>query len=84
MVVQVCVGSACHLRGSEEIVELLQRAIQENGLENEVALAGTFCIGKCIGCGVTVQIDGVVHAGVTRENFKEFFHLQILSQIERE
>ena len=29
MIIQVCVGSSCHLKGSPEIVELLQKAVEE-------------------------------------------------------
>ena len=28
--VQVCVGSSCHLKGSQAIVELLEKAIEEH------------------------------------------------------
>ena len=38
MVVQVCVGSSCHLKGSPEIVALLQKAVEDHHLENEVTL----------------------------------------------
>ena len=82
--IQVCVGSSCHLKGSPEIVELLQQAIAENGLEGEVMLMGSFCIGKCNRVGVTVQVDDDVHVGITRENFKEFFAEHVLKKIESE
>ena len=45
--VQVCVGSSCHLKGSQEIVELLEAAVAEHHIEDEVVLSGSFCIGKC-------------------------------------
>ena len=57
MIIQICVGSSCHLKGSPEIVELFQKAIADKGLEDEVTLAASFCIGKCGREGVTVQID---------------------------
>lgn len=83
MIIQVCVGSSCHLKGSPEIVELLQKAVEEYHLEDEVTLAGSFCIGKCNRIGVTVQVDEDVHVGVTSENFKEFFREQVLNKLER-
>ena len=83
MIIQVCVGSSCHLKGSAEIVELLQKAIEEYHLENEITLAGSFCIGKCNRIGVTVQVDDDIHTGVTKESFKEFFNENILNKIER-
>lgn len=82
VVVQICVGSACHLKGSSEIVALLQKAVEEHHIEDDVALAGSFCIGKCNRTGVTVQVDDDVHIGITPENFKEFFANHILKAIE--
>ena len=82
--VQICVGSSCHLKGSAEIVELFERAVQEYQLEGEVVLSGSFCIGKCNRIGVTVQINDDVHTGITRENFREFFQKNILDAIEKE
>ena len=83
MIIRVCVGSSCHLKGAPEIVELFNKAIEENHLEQEITLAGSFCIGKCIRVGVTVQVDDEVHVGVTKENFNEFFKNSVLSLIER-
>ena len=81
MVVQICVGSSCHIKGSAEIVELLQSAIEEHHLENEITLAGSFCTGRCNRVGVTVQVDDEIHTGITRENFKEFFREQIVQKL---
>ena len=84
MIIQVCVGSSCHLKGSADIVELFQNTIQEHCLEGEITLAGSFCIGKCNRIGVTVQIDDDIHTGVTRENFKEFFTEKVLKVFQDE
>lgn len=83
MIIQICVGSSCHLKGSQDIVELLQKAIEEYHLENEITLAGSFCIGKCNRIGVTVQVDDDIYTGVTKESFKEFFQENILKKLER-
>ena len=82
--VQICVGSSCHLKGSQEIVELFENAIKEYNIENEVILSGSFCIGKCNRVGVTVQINEDIHVGITRDNFREFFKTNILDVIEKE
>ena len=84
MIIQVCVGSSCHIKGSPEIVELFQNAIEQFHLENEVTLAGSFCIGKCNRIGVTIQIDDDIHTGVTKESFKEFFEENVLKKIKNE
>ena len=83
MIIQVCVGSSCHLKGSPEIVEFLQKAVEEYHLEDEVTLAGSFCIGKCNRVGVTIQVDDDIHVGITKENFKEFLQENVLNKLER-
>ena len=84
MLIQVCVGSSCHLKGSPEIVELLQKAVSDYHLEDEITLAGSFCIGKCNRIGVTIQVDDDIHTGVTKESFKEFFEENVLKKIQSE
>lgn len=84
MIIQVCVGSSCHLKGSEEIVELLQHAVEKHRLEDEITLAGSFCIGKCNRIGVTIQVDDEIITGVTKETFKEFFDEKVLAVLNKE
>lgn len=81
MVVQVCVGSSCYIKGSQDIIELLKTAVTDNHLEDEVTLAGSFCTGKCNRIGVSVTVDDEVCTGITKENFKEFFQDKILNVI---
>ena len=81
VIVQICVGSSCHLKGSQEIVDLFQNAIEERALEDEIMLCGSFCIGKCNRDGVTVQVDDDVYVGVTPAGFKEFFENNVLKRI---
>ena len=84
LIIQICIGSSCHLKGSPEIVQLFQSAIAEHHIEDDVVLTGSFCIGKCNRVGVTVQINDDVHVGVTTENFREFFKEHVLDVINSE
>lgn len=84
MIIQICVGSSCHIKGSAEIVELLQKAVADNHLEDEITLAGSFCIGKCNRVGVTVQVDEEIYTGVTKESFKDFFKEKVLDVLAKE
>lgn len=81
MIIQICVGSSCHLRGSADIVELIQKAVEENHLEQDVTLVGSFCTGKCNRVGVTVQVDDDIHTGITRETFKEFWAEKVMKKL---
>lgn len=81
MLIQICVGSSCHIKGAEEVVALFQKAIAERRLESDITLAGSFCIGQCNRVGVTVQIDDVIYTGVTKDNFNQFFKANVLDKI---
>lgn len=84
MIIQVCVGSSCHLKGSYDIAELFKNAIEKNHLEQDITLAGSFCIGKCNRIGVTVQVDDTIFTGVTTESFKEFFEENVMKVLKSE
>ncbi len=79
--VQICVGSSCHLKGTPQLVELLQNAVAAGGLEDKVMLMGSFCSGQCNRTGVTVTVNDTVHTGITPANWKEFWQNVILKAV---
>lgn len=81
LIIQICVGSSCHLKGSQDIVELFQKYIEDNALESEIVLTGSFCTGKCNRTGVTVTVDDDIYTGITRENFKEFWNTTVMPKV---
>lgn len=81
MKIMVCIGSSCHLKGSYEIVHLLQKEIADRHLEDQVTLGGSFCMGKCNRIGVSVQVDDAIYTGVTVDGFDDFFSDHILSAV---
>ena len=81
MIIQICVGSSCHLKGSEQVVSLFQKAIEERRLEDKITLAGRFCVGRCNREGVTVQVDDEIITGVTPATFDRFFQTEILQKL---
>lgn len=81
MIIQICVGSSCHIKGSAEIVAMFQKAVEEYKLDAEVTLAGSFCTGQCNRYGVTVQIDDEIYTGLKVEDFKDFFKEKVLAVV---
>ena len=81
MVVQICIGSSCHIKGSAELVKLFQQEIAKRKLEDEITLAGSFCTGKCNRIGVTIAVDDEVYTGVTPEEFNTFFEEKVLNML---
>jgi NADH-quinone oxidoreductase subunit G len=56
--VEVCLGSACFVKGSHQIVTIVKKMIEENNWEEKVCIKGAFCMGKCSEKGVGVKING--------------------------
>ena len=79
MKITVCLGSACHLKGSRQVVEQLQYLIAKHNLKDKVDLAGTFCMGNCKN-GVCVTLDDEFFS-LTPESVNEFFETQVLKRV---
>lgn len=79
MVVTICIGSSCHLKGSRDVIASLQRMVSMNGLNDQVELTGSFCMGECEK-GVCVKIDQQLFS-VTPATVEEFFNTEILGRI---
>lgn len=79
MRVTICIGSACHLKGSREIIQQLQALVNKNGVADKVDLNGSFCSGNCVN-GVCVTVDGTLHS-LKPEDTKEFFEKEILGRL---
>ena len=75
----ICRGSACHLKGSREIIAQLQQLVKENHLESKVDLNGSFCSGNCVN-GVCVTVDGQQFS-LKPEDTKEFFDKEIKGRL---
>jgi NADH-quinone oxidoreductase subunit G len=61
--VNVCLGTNCFLKGSQEVLNGVLRHAEQNGLENRLDVRASFCFEKCE-TGPTVMIDGqhIAHA----------------------
>lgn len=78
MVITICIGSSCHLKGSREIVQILGDLIKGYHLENKVELNGSFCIGECMK-GVCIKLNNKLFS-LTPENAKDFFIKEVLTK----
>ena len=79
MKVTVCIGSSCHIKGSRQVVEQLQKLISENNLGDKVELAGSFCLGRCQE-GVCVTVDDTFFS-VSPDTVVEFFENHIKNNV---
>jgi len=78
MKITVCIGSSCHIKGSRQVVEGLQRLIADNNLGDKVEIGGTFCMGQCQK-GVCVMIEEQFFS-VTPDSVDVFFEQNVLGK----
>lgn len=81
---EVCVGSACHVKGSYNIINKLQELISDNGLEDQIDIKAAFCFGRCAQA-VSVQFEGedeVYSVSPTSESVKQFFNTEIKKRLD--
>jgi NADH:ubiquinone oxidoreductase subunit E len=80
-VITVCVGSACHLKGSHDIINYFKEAIKEAGLEDQVELKGTFCMEQCTDGANLLVDEELFHAGSVEEA-RQIFEDEIIKKLE--
>lgn len=77
MVLSVCVGSSCHLKGSYDVIETFKKLIAEKNLGDKIELRACFCLNRCSD-GVAVKADGEYILGVNGSNAEKKFNDEIL------
>jgi len=78
--VSVCIGSACHVKGSYNVINAFQQIIEEYDLSDKVELKAVFCLGHCSDA-VSVKIDNGEVYSVSGLTAKSFFKKEILPRI---
>lgn len=63
MVIKVCVGSSCHLKGSYDVVEAFKSLVKKYNVEDKIELQASFCLGNCLQ-GVSVAVEDFGDADV--------------------
>ena len=79
MVITICIGSSCHLKGSREIIQILERLISLHNVKDKVELSGSFCMGECTK-GVCVKLDGGVFS-LQPATTEKFFNEEVLRRL---
>jgi NADH:ubiquinone oxidoreductase subunit E len=82
--VYVCVGSACYLKSSYNIITRLQQLIEEYGLGDRVVVKAALCLGNCMGA-VSARIgeDGEV-VSLSMETVQGFFEEKVLERLNKQ
>lgn len=76
-VVHICIGSACHLKGSQDVIDIFGTLIETYHLENKLELKAAFCTGHCTQAVAVEKWDGEF-LSLNKENAEEMFKERIL------
>ncbi|WP_041138931.1 NADH-quinone oxidoreductase subunit NuoF [Beduini massiliensis] len=70
--VMVCAGTGCTIGNSGELIELFKEEIRSIGLQNEVSVLKTGCLGLCgFGPNICIYPDNIIYKSVKPEDVKE-------------
>lgn len=76
-VIYICIGSACHLKGSRDVIDIFQTLIRTYHLEEKLELKAAFCTGHCTEAVAVQMWDGKI-LSLNKQNAEETFINEIL------
>lgn len=74
--IEICIGSACHLKGSYQVIQRMKELLEENKLTDHVELKSSFCLGAC-GKGVSIRLKGEQVYSIQLDALDDFFETEI-------
>lgn len=80
LLITICVGSSCSLRGSDELASDLFRLIEKEKLEGLVDIVGAFCMDAC-SKGVSVRVGDQEFSGIRPEEAETFFYKEVIPRV---
>lgn len=80
LIVTVCVGSSCSLRGSDEFADHIHRLIIQENLEDKIDIVGAFCMESCSN-GVSVKVGERSFSNIPSDEAETFFFREIAGSL---
>lgn len=79
VVISICIGSACHLKGAHGVLNAFAALLQKYQVQGIVDIEGSFCQGRCTE-GVVIKIDDEIITNVAKEKVHEIFTQKVLGR----
>lgn len=80
VIVELCVGSACYVKGSNQIISMVKQMLVDNNWEEKVDIKGAFCMGMCTQ-GIGVKVNGKAIEGLGLHNAKQLIEQRIKEEL---
>jgi len=68
LVVEICVGTSCHLLGSQDLIQVVENLPAE--IKCRIELQAATCLGAC-GKGPNIRVNGLVLSNMTPEQLQQ-------------
>ncbi|SHK57383.1 (2Fe-2S) ferredoxin domain-containing protein [Paramaledivibacter caminithermalis] len=78
--INVCIGSACHLKGAYNVINNLKKLIEEKNLEDKIEIKAAFCLGQCTNA-VSVRINDEPIVSVNEDEVDKFFERHLAGRV---
>ncbi len=76
---KICVGSACHLKGSYDVINIFKNCVQSRNAADEIEIKAAFCIGHCTEA-VSVCFRDKIYS-VNADTAENFFDNIVMSSL---
>lgn len=80
LTIHVCIGSACHLKGSYNVINKLQKLINDSGVSDKIDVKAAFCLGHCTQA-VSMRINDEEVFSASEKTIETLFKEKILPRI---
>ena len=74
-------GSACHSKGSAEVVEIIKNFLNKYDIEHKIKFSGVLCLGKCKE-GINILWQGKRFSHINKDNISQFLVREIMPILE--
>ena len=75
--ISICVGSACHLRGANGVLNVFKLLLERYRVSGEVDIEANFCQGLCTE-GVVIKINDEIITNVSQDKVHDIFMKKVL------
>ncbi len=76
---KICVGSACHLKGSYDVINIFKSCVQSRNAADEIEIKAAFCIGHCTEA-VSVCFKDKIYS-INADTAENFFDNIVMSSL---
>lgn len=76
---KICVGSACHLKGSNDVIEIFKYCVLSRNVMDKVIIKAAFCLGHCTEA-VSVSYNEKIYS-ININNAENFFDNVVMKTI---